>query len=142
MRIDLKWFTEHQKQLHTELYAAGWIMGESFGTFSKPGYEEAWIFKGVKCDLFSTTPVGDSYISGLTINGVTYPCKSFFTHIKQHTWGDVTFKAPAPTERYLEKKYGNWKKKHITGYRWDVEPFKSDRDSCSKDTRYMHPALH
>jgi hypothetical protein len=35
--------------------------------------------------------------------------------------------------------YGNWKKKHISGYLWDVEPFKTDRDYCNK--RKL-PSLH
>lgn len=132
MRIDLPWLQQHQSRLHGELNKSGWSRGKSFGSISDVGYEEAWIFKGVKCDIFSTTPVCDSYISGLTINSVTYPCKSFFTHTEQHTWGDVTFKAPAPLEKYLEKMYGNWTEKNIAGYRWDVEPFKSDREYCSK----------
>jgi len=139
MRIDLYWFQKHQFQLHGELKRSGWRMERSFGSISDVGYEEAWILNGVKCDLFSTTPVGDSYISGLTINGITYPCKSFFTRVEEHTWGDVTFKVPMPIERYLEKKYGNWKEKHISGYIWDVEPFKSDRDFCNKGKL---PSLH
>lgn len=146
MRIDLTWFQEHQRELHDELRKSGWRMERSFGSISDVGYEEAWLLNGVKCDLFSTKPAERFHISGLTINGVTYPCKNFFNEIEEHTWGDVTFKVPVPIERYLEKMYGNWNEKHILGYKWDVEPFKTDRELCSKsetfdDIQNNHPKL-
>lgn len=134
IRIDLSWFGKNQQELHRKLRKRGWKMQARFGTFPHRGYEEAWVLNGVKCDLFGTKRVEGFHLMGFTVKGVTYPCKSFLTHTEQHTWGGVTFKVPAPIETYLHKRYGNWKEKHIEGYRWDVEPFKSDngRELCSK----------
>jgi beta-1,3-N-acetylgalactosaminyltransferase 2 len=132
MGINLYWFQEHERELNDELVMSGWRLERSFGSKLNVGYEESWRLNGVKCDLFSTKPAGGIFINGLTVNGVTYPCKSFFTRVEKHKWNGVSFKAPAPLETYLENMYGDWKTKHIRGYQWDIEPFKSDRHFCSK----------
>ena len=132
MNIDLRWFSAHLEDLHRSLKSAGWTKSAFFGKPNQIGYEEAWLYKGVKCDLFSIAYVEGRYINGLTIEGKVYPCDSYLERYERHEWNGVSFWTPAPIEPYLRGKYGRWRKK-ISSYRWDEDPFRRDgRRHCSR----------
>jgi len=139
MNIDLDWFKKNQDRLRKALLASGWRQKYTFGTFGDVGYEESWTKNGVKTDLFSVAYVDGRYINGLTIAGKVYPCNQFLERYETHTWNGISFQVPAPIEPYLRGLYGNWRKKHIHNYVWDVEPFKTDngRRFCYRDVDEM-----
>lgn len=139
MNIDLDWFTKNQYRLHEALIASGWRQEATFGTFGDVGYEEAWKKNNIKTDLFSMAYVDGRYINGLTISHKVYPCDSFLERYETHTWNNISFQVPAPIEPYLQGKYGNWRTKHVHGYVWSVEPFKTadKRRHCVRDHEEM-----
>lgn len=134
MDIEFGWFMENKERLHEALLSSGWAHMYSFGKHDQFGYEESWKKNGIKTDLFSIAYVDGRYINGMTVRGVTHPCDSFLERYVVHTWNGISFKVPEPIEPYLRGKYGDWKTKHVHGYQWDVEPFKTDngRKFCSK----------
>jgi hypothetical protein len=140
MYIELRWFTLYQQKLHQSLIASGWRQEHNFGTIGDVGYEEAWLKNGIKTDLFSIAHIDGHYVNSLTISGIQYPCYSLFERYEIHRWNALTFQVPSPIEPYLVGKYGNWKKKHIYGYAWDIEPFKTDdgRYHCIRNSDEMN----
>jgi hypothetical protein len=125
---------KNKKRLYDVLLSSGWTQINSFGKLNQLGYEESWEKNGTKTDLFSVAYVNGRYINGMTVQGVTYPCDSFLERYVVHTWNDISFRVPEPIEPYLRAKYGDWKRNHVRGYQWHVEPFKTDngRKFCSK----------
>ena len=140
MNIELRWFTLYQQKLHQSLIASGWRQEHKFGTIGDVGYEEAWLKNGIKTDLFSIAHIDGHYVNSLTISGIQYPCYSLFERYEIYRWNALTFQVPSPIEPYLVGKYGNWKKKHIYGYAWDIEPFKTDdgRYHCIRNSDEMN----
>lgn len=133
--LELVWFMENIDTLHGALINSGWKQVHIFGVQGEIGYEEAWMKLGVKADLFSQTFIHGEYIDGLTVRGKTYPCFANKTRHEPHQWNGVEFLVPAPIEEYLVSQYGTtWPEKHISGYNWALEPFKTEngRRHCSK----------
>jgi len=128
--IDLSWFRENHMDFRKMFINNGWKLMKNFGKKYERGYEESWTKNGIKVDFFTI----DNKITGITVKGQTYSCFSFFEQYVQHTWNGLQFFVPEPVEPYLNKKYGDWKTKHIQGYQWDEEPFKREngRYNCDK----------
>ena len=126
--VEFDWFMAHVPRIHTALKDAGWQRQCVFGKIGQWGYEEAWVIHGVKADLFSVALLErGKYVEGLTIGGKTFPCYVFYERRQWHTWNKLTFPVPAPIDTYLEKMYGTtWPTPHTNGYRWDVEPFRTE----------------
>ena len=136
--LDFTWFMENLEKLHAVLCAAGWTQSKNFGKLNYTGYEESWKKPGsMKVDLFSVSLINGEYISGITIGRRTYPCYNIQTSQPVHTWNGISFRVPAPIEHYLVAHYSTtWKVKFVKGYKWGVEPFKTDngRRACEKIT--------
>ena len=132
--IEFTWFMTNLEKLEAALVSAGWTKIKTFGKLGIIGYEQAWKKKeSLKADLFSVAQVNGKYVNGLTIGKRTYPCYSIQSSISLQTWNGLTFPVPVPTEAYLVGKYGTtWREKHVKGYKWDVEPFKTEngRQHC------------
>ena len=133
--IEFTWFMNNLETIDTALEAAGWIKYQTFGEPGIIGYEQSWKKGpgGIKADLFSIAEVNGKYVNGLAVDGQLYPCYSVQSTIALRTWNGLTFPVPAPTEAYLVGKYGTtWRQKHVKGYQWDVEPFKTEngRQHC------------
>lgn len=136
--VDFDWFMNHIPRVHAALVDAGWKKKNVFGQRGQWGYEEAWVKNGITADLFTIARMeGGKYVNGLTAHGKTYPCYQFFERRTLHTWNSVSFLVPEPIDMYLNNKYGTtWNTHHHTvGYRWDVEPFKTEngRRHCVKE---------
>jgi hypothetical protein len=132
--VDYDWLVQNVTIFHNTMKRARWVQKYVFGKLSAFGYEESWTKDGIKVDFFSRAYVNGRYINGLTVREITYPCDSFLQSYGIHTWNGINFYVPEPIEPYLSAKYGNWKKKHIRGYRWDIDPFKTEngRKHCYK----------
>ena len=140
INIDWKWFVSNAQKLGQTLKENNFVKIHSFGEIYRYGYEEAWKKNNIKVDLFTQANVNGKYISGTTINGVTYACYSFFDIYKTHTWNSLQFKVPEPIEPYLEKKYGQWKIPE-KGYRWDISPFKRKHGRFFCDKKISMPPV-
>ena len=128
--IDLSWFTKNNAQLKTQLLNQGWKQRHVFGTFGKPGYEEAWVKNKIKVDLFSQTLLNGRYTTGLTVDGITYPCmiEKYGTEVVK--WGNLSMKVPIPIEGALKSLYNDWKTP-VKNYAWHINPFKKG-NQCTK----------
>ena len=121
-------------KLHANLEEAGWMYVSHFGKVGEIGYEEAWKNdEGFKVDLFSEAHLNGTYVLGMTIGGITYPCYSPQVSRPIHTWNKVSFPVPSPIEDYLIALYSTtWviKNEEI----WDIAPFNTEngRHGCEK----------
>lgn len=128
--LDLKWFTEHNKLLAKTLKNNGWRMEHAYGKFGKPGYEEAWLKRNIKVDLFSQALLNGKHTTGMTVNGITYPCMITKTGTLTYKWADMQIQVPEPIEGVLEQLYTDWKTP-LKKYAWDIDPFKKG-NQCTK----------
>tara|TARA_B110000211_G_C14089187_1_gene558071 strand:+ start:417 stop:4046 length:3630 start_codon:yes stop_codon:yes gene_type:complete len=122
--LDWFWMNSNLDELHRTLRKRGWSSGNTFATPSAIGYEEAWHYQGVKIDLFSLVPVGDTHrhIWGLTTQGHTHRCTST-AQKREEQWNGIKIWVPYPVETFLSRQYGStWRHPDPT-YTWNISPF-------------------
>ena len=131
--VDFQWFMSHSAKLQKALVDGKWKYWRSFGKAGNIGYEESWKKDNIKMDIFTQAYVDGRYVSGLTVNGKTYPCDSFLQRYGKHTWNGITFNVPEPIEPYLTARYGKWKSKN--SWNWATSPFlKNNGQNCCSNT--------
>ena len=141
--VDIAWLLNNLDELHAALREAGWSMTDNYDRPARVGYEESWRkykhwwwFGSLKVDLFSVAYVKGEYVTGISVEEIAYPCYNAQVSQPRHSWNGLTFPVPEPIETYLIALYGTtWNKRHVKGYNWATEPFRTDngRYHCIKE---------
>jgi len=119
--IPLLWWRAHEEALDAALLKAGFELHKKFGNIEKPGYENSWLKRNFKVDLFSIVEDTDHYTYNLWRKNKRYECFPDRDRIEYGLYGDLLVRVPFPFDPYLKSFYGtDWRLPFPGKWHWFI----------------------